>query len=132
MRRSMATLFIVSSLLSGGCTHWYRVHPGALEPSTAVVPPDQRSAVWNRAIVVLLDQGYVPQVLSEPACFISAKRREDIADDAFAGTIALFTISPEGRIRLQIAGTGLFHSEDQFLAAVHQRQDFIVSEILRR
>src|SRR4029077_5816304 len=98
----------------------------------AVVPPEQRDLVWRRAVGVLLDQGYVPQVLSADAGYISAKRREDIADDAFAGTIALVYISPEGRVRVEVSGGGIFHSESQFLDAVNQRQKLLLTLIVGR
>ena len=128
-RRAVFLGLAVSALLSA-CATWYHVQPGSLPAGSATVPPEQKEAVWKRAVTVLLDQGYVPQVLNEAACYISAKRREDIDNDAFAGTIALFSITPEGRVRLQISGAGLFHSEQQFIAAIGQRQDQILNLIL--
>ncbi len=88
----------------------------------ANVAPEKRVALWQRAVVVLLDQGYVPQVLNESAGYISAHRREDLADDELAGTLALVTISPEGMIRVALAGTGTFHSEADFVKALTDRQ----------
>jgi hypothetical protein len=119
-------------LLLCGCTSYYLVRPGTLEPGRAVVAPDQRAAVWRRAVGVLLDQGYVPQVLNADAGYINAKRREDIADDALSGTIALVYISAEGNVRVEVSGGGLFHSEEQFIAAVGQRQQALLAQILGR
>ena len=129
-RRWLPALLLLSPLLSTACATFYLVRPGDLPPSTADISPDRSSLVWKRAVGVLLDQGYVPQVLNEAACFISAKRREDIADDALAGTIVLFSISPEGKVTVQLSGGGLFHTEEQFLAAVGQRQNAIFNLIL--
>jgi hypothetical protein len=130
--RSLSPLPLAFSLLLGGCTTYYHVHPGTLEPGRAVVAPDQRSELWRRAVGVLLDQGYVPQVLNENAGYISAKRREDLDDDAFAGTIALVYISAEGNVRVEVSGGGTFHSESQFVDAIRQRQQLLLSLILNR
>jgi hypothetical protein len=132
LRRYSLLLPLVFGSLLSGCTSNYLVRPGTLEPGRATVAPDQRAAVWRRAVGVLLDQGYVPQVLNEDAGFINAKRREDIANDAFSGTIALVYISPEGSVRVEVSGSGLFHSENQFLAAVGQRQQMLLNLILGR
>jgi hypothetical protein len=131
-RRLYALLSLAVCSLLAGCTSYYLVRPGTLEPGRATIAPDQRAAIWRRAVGVLLDQGYVPQVLNEDAGFINAKRREDIADDAFSGTIALVYISPEGSVRVEVSGAGLFHSENQFLAAVGQRQQMLLNLILGR
>jgi hypothetical protein len=131
-RRFSLRWLLAFSVLLCGCTSFYRVRPGTLEPGRATIPPDQRAAVWQRAVGVLLDQGYVPQVLNADAGFISAKRREDIANDAFAGTIALVYISPEGGVRVEVSGGGIFHSEDQFLDAVNQRQKLLLTLIVGR
>jgi hypothetical protein len=131
-RGSGLCLSFAFSLLLCGCTSFYQVRPGTLDPGRAVVPPEQRAMVWRHAIGVLLDQGYVPQVLNEDAGFINAKRREDIANDAFSGTIALVYISPEGGVRVEVAGGGIFHSESQFLSAVGQRQQLLLKLILGR
>ena len=130
LRRSTLCLALVAAPLLTGCVTLYHVHPGTLPVSSASIPPDQKDAVWKRAVIVLLDQGYVPQVLNEAAFYINAKRREDIDNDAFAGTIALFSITPDGHVRVEVSGTGLFHSEQQFVAAVGQRQDELLRLIL--
>jgi hypothetical protein len=129
-RRFSLRLLLAFSVLLCGCTSFYRVRPGTLEPGRAAIPPDQRAAVWQRAVGVLLDQGYVPQVLNAEAGYISAKRREDIANDAFAGTIVLVYISPEGGLRVEVSGGGVFHSEDQFLDAIRQRQALLLTLIV--
>jgi hypothetical protein len=108
------------------------VHPGTLGAATVSVSPDEKGVLWRRAVGVLLDQGYVPQVLNESACFISARRREDIADDAFARTIAIFSVSPEGVARMEVSGAGLFSSEAQFVAAIRDRQITLLSLITGR
>jgi hypothetical protein len=130
--RSLPRWSLAVSLLLGGCSSYYHVHPGTLEPGRTVVAPDQRAELWRRAVGVLLDQGYVPQVLNENAGYISAKRREDLDDDAFAGTIALVYISTEGNVRVEVSGGGLFHSESQFVEAVRQRQQLLLNLIVNR
>ncbi|HSY49038.1 MAG TPA: hypothetical protein VLC46_09515 [Thermoanaerobaculia bacterium] len=130
LRRSILRLALVAAPLLTGCVNFYHVHPGTLPVSSASIPPDQKDAVWKRAVVVLLDQGYVPQILNHDAYYISAKRREDIDNDAFAGTIALFSITADGQVRVEVSGGGLFHSEQQFIAAVGQRQDELLRLIL--
>lgn len=123
-------LFVVPLLLCG-CTSFYQIHPGTLEPGRAAIAPEQQDTIWRRAVGVLLDQGYVPQVVNEAAGFISARRREDIADDAFAGTIATVYISPEGGVRVEVSGGGNFHSESQFIDAVSQRQQQLLDLIVK-
>ena len=132
LRRFSLLLALSFCALLSACTSYYLVRPGTLEPGRATISPEQRAAVWRRAVGVLLDQGYVPQVLNQDAGFINAKRREDIANDAFSGTIALVYISPEGSVRVEVSGAGLFHSENQFLAAVGQRQQMLLNLILGR
>ncbi len=81
-------------------------------------------------MIALLDQGYVPQVLNESAGYINAKRREDLADDALAGTMATVAISPEGAVRVEVSGVGYFHSEQAFLDAVRARQGQIMQAVM--
>ncbi len=125
----MRARFLVFSLalpvLLTGCTQLYSVRPGNLTPALIASAPEQRVAVWQHAVTVLLDQGYVPQVLNEAAGFISAKRREDLADDALAGTITLVSISPQGEVRVEVSGAGLFHSEQDFLKTISDRQNLL-------
>ena|ERR1017187_3937950 len=131
LSRSISAALLVLSILLPGCTY-YHVHPGALEPSRARVAPEERAAVWRRAIGVLLDEGYVPEVLNEAASFISAKRREDFENDPLAKTLALVYISPDGVVRVQVSGVGYFASERQFLDAISERQRAILDLIVNR
>jgi hypothetical protein len=131
INRSVSSLLLVSSFLLSGCAY-YHVHPGALEPSRAQIAPEERAALWRRAIGVLLDEGYVPQLLNEEASFISARRREDFENDPLARTLALVYISPDGAVRVEVSGVGLFASEKQFLTAVGERQRVILDLILNR
>jgi hypothetical protein len=123
---------LVLSLLLSGCAYYYFVHPGALEPSRAQVAPEDRATVWRRAVGVLLDQGYVPQVMNESAAFISARRREDFQNDPLAKTMVSVYISPDGAVRVEMSGVGLFASEKQFLAAITERQQLILDRITNR
>lgn len=129
---SVSVLLAVSSLLPSGCAFYYSIHPGALEPSRAQVAPEERATLWRRAVGVLLDQGYVPQVLNEAAFFISAKRREDFENDALARTMVSVYISPDGAVRVEMSGVGLFPTEKQFIAAITERQRLILDLIVNR
>lgn len=126
-----ASILVLSFLLSG-CTSYYAVHPGTLEPSRAKVGPEDRADVWRRAVGALLDQGYVPQVLNEAAFFISARRREDFENDALAKTMVSVYISPDGLLRVEMSGVGLFTSEKEFIAAIGDRQRLILDLIMNR
>jgi hypothetical protein len=119
----------VLSVLFSGCTY-YHVFPGALEPSRAQIAPQQRVVLWQRAVGVLLDQGYVPQVLNEQACFISAKHRDDVENDPLSQTLALVYISPEGALRVEVTGVGYFSSEKEFISAIGERQRMIFERIV--
>ena len=129
--RSVSSLLLVLSFLLSGCSY-YHVHPGALEPSRAQIAPEERAALWRRAIGVLLDQGYVPEVLNEAGSFISAKRREDFENDPLARTLVLVYISPDGAVRVEVSGVGYFASEKQFISAIGERQRVILDLILNR
>jgi hypothetical protein len=99
---------------------------------TASIPVDQRVAVWHRAIGVLLDEGYVPDVLNEAACYISAKMRADIVAGSLAGTMAIVSIPPDGTLRLQVSGAGLYTSQDELTRDVATVQNRLLAEILNR
>jgi len=88
--------------------------------------------MWHRAIDVLLDEGYVPQVLNEAACFISAKQRDDVDVGALAGTAALVTISPEGRLRLEVGGAGVYNSASELKRDIAALEDKLIQEIAGR
>ena len=114
-----------------GCSAPYAVRPGDLKPLQASIPVDQRHAVWEHAINVLLDEGYMPQVLNESAGFISAKERDDV-DSNLANTIAVVTISAEGIVRVEVAGFGVFHSQSEIISAVGTVQNRLLAEIMTR
>lgn len=102
----------------------YALRPGDLPPMLERVAPDQRVATWNRAIAVLLDEGYVPQALNEAACYISAKQRDDATVAELAGTFAIVTISPDGVVRVEIGGAGVYDNASQLeldLQTIQQR-----------
>jgi hypothetical protein len=128
--RAAIALVAVGGALAGGCVNWYYAHPGAIGAAMANTAPAARSELWQRAVLVLIDNGYVPQVLNEQAAYIMARRREDIADDAFARTIAIFTISSKGQARLGISGEGRFRSEAEFVAAAQERQEALLKLVL--
>ena len=131
LSRSLSSFLLVLAVLLSGCSY-YHVHPGALEPSRAQIAPEERAALWRRAIGVLLDQGYVPQVLNEAASFINAKRREDFENDPLARTLVLVYISPDGAVRVEVSGVGYFASEKQFISAIGERQRVILDLMLNR
>jgi hypothetical protein len=135
MRLSLASLVLALSLPVAasltGCVQTYYTRPGALQPAMASIAPSERAAVWQRAVPALLDQGYLPQVLNEGAGYISAKRREDLNDDALTGTLATVAISPDGVVRVELSGVGVFSSEQAFFAAVGARQGQIMQAIMK-
>jgi hypothetical protein len=96
------------------------------------VPPEQRTMVWQHAIAVLLDEGYVPQVLNEAACFVSAKQRDDLvaSSTGTTGATVVVTVSPEGIVRVQVSGNGIYHSVDELAADITQRQQALLPAIL--
>jgi hypothetical protein len=79
---------------------------------------------------VLLDEGYVPQVVNAEAGYISAKRREDLTDDSLIGTMATVVVTSNGLVRLEVTGTGFYHSEQEFQNAVSDRQKRLLGRIL--
>jgi hypothetical protein len=105
------------------------LRPGDLAPLASQVPVEQRVAVWQRAIGVLLDEGYVPQVLNEAACYISAKQRDDVTVGAIAGTMTIVTVSPEGVLRVQVSGAGVYNSQAELARDLDAIQHRLVQEI---
>jgi hypothetical protein len=67
---------------------------------------------------------------NETAGFIKEKRREDIADDALANTIALVAISPDDRVRIEVSGSGLLSFEVDFVKTISARQALFAQLIL--
>lgn len=120
----------VGCLLLGGCYNTYLARPGSLPPAVATVPAEQRVAVWQHAIAALLDQGYVPQVLNEAACFVSAKLRDDLATDTTRGALAVVVVAPDGTVRVQASGVGFYQSQEALEADLRKRQDLILRATL--
>ena len=128
--RSFVALLLLGSTLLSGCVRAYYTRPGTLKPAMASVTPAERAAVWQHSVTALLEQGYVPLVLNEAAGYVSARRREDLVDDALIGTMATVVVSPEGGVRVEVSGTGLYGSEQDFLNAVLQRQTDLLQAIV--
>ncbi len=122
----LAPLLAVVLVASSGCATIQIARPGTLPTAAASVPADQRLAAWNRAIGALIDAGFVPQVFNETACYVSAKRRDDI----LSGAIAIVQVTPEGVVRVQISGIGQFSSQDALNAEITRRQTDILQRIV--
>lgn len=125
---SKAAFVLVLSALA--CAAPYVLRPGDLAPIVAQVSSEQRIAVWQRAITVLLDEGYVPQVLNEAACYVAGKQRDDVVEGALAGTIAIVTVSPEGRLRVEVGGHGVYTNEADLKRDVAEIQQRLTQEIM--
>jgi hypothetical protein len=121
---------VVSCVLFPGCSAIYYAHPGTLSPALAQISPAERTALWQRAVPALLDEGYVPQVMNEHAGYISARRREDLVGDALIGTMATVVITTEGKVRVEVSGSGYFRSEEDFRGAVRERQQSLMNRIV--
>jgi hypothetical protein len=127
-----ARSWMLTAVLVAACATPQLLRPGDLAPVSAQVDAAQRVAVWHRAIGVLLDEGYVPQVLNEAACYISAKQRDDVVVGAVAGTLAIVTVSPEGVLRLQVSGVGVYHSASDLAHDLDAIQHRLIQEITSR
>jgi len=123
-------LLAIACLAAFGCATPRLLRPGSLHPGTASVAIDQRVATWHRAIQVLLDEGYVPQVLNEAACYVSAKQRDDISVGTLSGTIAIVIVTPDGVVRVEVGGSGIYHSDDELLRDVSAEQAKLLAEIV--
>ncbi len=121
---------LLASVLLAGCTQYMR--PGDLTPMNAQVATDQRTLVWQRAIDVLLDEGYVPNVLDSTACYISAKQRDDVQIGSLSGTMVIVTVSPEGQLRLSVSGAGVYASSNGLLGDIRAVQKRLMDEIVQR
>jgi hypothetical protein len=133
MRTTMTmtlTKLLLASVLLTSCTQYMR--PGDLTPLSARVATDQRTVVWQRAIDVLLDEGYVPNVLDSTACYISAKQRDDVQIGSLSGTMVIVTVSPEGQLRLSVSGAGVYASSSGLLDDIKAVQTRLMDEIVRR
>jgi hypothetical protein len=126
---SKAAFVLLLASLSA-CMTPYVLRPGDLAPIVAQVGSEQRVAIWQRAITVLLDEGYVPQVLNEAACYVSGKQRDDVTEGALAGTIAIVTVSPEGRLRVEVGGHGVYRDEADLKRDVAEIQQRLTQEIM--
>ena len=126
----MIKLILGLTVLSG-CATPMLLRPGDVAPITAQVS-GERVATWQRAIVVLLDEGYIPQVLNEAACYISAKQRDDVTTGALAGTTAIVMISPDGVLRVEVGGAGVYNSAADLERDVEAVQNRLVQEIQSR
>ena len=129
MRVPLAAACAVA-LLTVGCNQYYRSRPGALGPAKTQIAPGERALAWQHAIGAVVEQGYIPVVLNESGGFISAKRREDLTDDALIGSIVTVVIAPEGTVRVELSGAGFFSNEQDFLDAVTKRQAKIMQAIV--
>jgi hypothetical protein len=126
--RALLLSAVLTASLASACNYYLR--PGDIQPVTARVVGDQRDAVWQRAINVLLDEGYVPDVLNQQAGYISAKQRDDVQLGQLAGTMAIVTVSPDGVLRVEVSGHGEYTSSDGLLHDVQAEQDKLLKEIL--
>ena len=97
---------LLALVLTAGCNQYLR--PGDLPALQAQVAADKRDLAWQRAIEVLLDAGYVPDVLNEDAAYISAHFRDDAQLDSLTGVHAIVVIAIDGRVRVQVSGSGQY------------------------
>jgi hypothetical protein len=123
-------MFVFAVLVCAGCYMRYQARPGTIAPSTASVRPDQRVATWNKAITVLLADGWVPQVLNEGSCYVGARRRDDLENDILSGALASVQVDPAGTVIVQVSGAGMFRSQTELDATVKAAQDQILASIL--
>jgi hypothetical protein len=116
--------------MSAGCYSMQVARPGTLPLATASVPADQRLAAWNRSISALIDAGFIPQVFNETACYVSAKRRDDLGNDVLSGAMAVVQVTPEGVVRVQVSGVGMFSTPEDLNAEIGRRQADILQRIV--
>jgi hypothetical protein len=129
-RHGMRNVLIAILVMLGcSCATPHVLRLGAVPASVAPTAAEQRVIVWQRAIDVLLQDGYVPQVLNETACYIFAKHRDDLEAGVLAGASAIVTVSPEGLLRVEVAGNGLYTSDAALAHDVAQEQTHIFDQI---
>lgn len=114
-----------------GCYTPYLVKPGRVAPATASVAPAEVTAVWRRAVTVLRAEGYVPQVLSQEAGYVSG-RRDDYLNDAGQpiGEMAVVTVSPEGSVEVELTGAGWKPASEDITTRMSKRQADLLRRIL--
>ncbi|MFT3694888.1 MAG: hypothetical protein QM831_17190 [Kofleriaceae bacterium] len=120
----------IALALTSGCYQTRLLRPGDVPPTTARVAPDQRLAVWQTAIGVLLDDGFVPDTLDATAGYISAKARDDVNDDTLQHTRVIVRIQPDGLVRVQVSGVGQFASDEALAATVTDTQKKLFDQIM--
>lgn len=126
----LSKFVFTASLALAGCNQYLR--PGEMSPLNAQVALDQRARVWQQAIEVLLDEGYVPDVLDPTACYISAKQRDDVQLGSLSGTMAIVTVSPEGKLRVEVSGHGVYASSSGLVHDLDAVQIKLRDEIVAR
>jgi hypothetical protein len=126
----LATFMLACGLALSGCYTSWVVRPGSLTPATANVAPADRSATWQRAIQVLLEEGYVPMAMNEAAGFVSGRQRDDVQLGTLTGATAIVTIAPDGWLRVEVAGAGYYTSEDDIVRECATRQQNLLRRIL--
>jgi hypothetical protein len=116
-----------------GCYSAYVARPGWLVPATAMVTPAERSTVWQRSVGILVDEGYVPQVLNSGACYVSARQREDeVPDGSLVRNMAIVTIAPDGLVRVEVSGFGYYQSLNEMNQDIGRRQQRLLRRILNQ
>ncbi len=134
MRRLVTLGLLVLSL--GGCA---TTAPqmgqaiGVAGSAVAVIPNQEREAVWHDAMSVLLDYGYVPLVIDEKSGLINARKIDaGSGDPEMRWTRVIVNIAPDGLLRVQMGAIGVFPSSQEMDAEVRRRQDVILRAILMR
>lgn len=127
----LRSVLLIASLALPACYSTRLLRPGEVEPLTARVAPDARMPTWHAAINVLLDDGYVPQVLDATAGYIAARARDDIQNDSLQNTMAIVTIAPDGTVRVQVSGLGQFRSDQDLVTTVQATQHKLFDDIMR-
>ncbi len=126
----LAAVVLAFALALPGCYQSWVVRPGSIAPATATVAPEARAATWQRAIQVLLEAGYVPTAMNETAGYVSGRQRDDVNLGALAGATAIVTIAPDGYVRVEVAGAGLYQTEDDIVKDCGARQRELLARIL--
>ncbi len=108
--RLLTVAALVSCVAACAVTQTYSLRPDDLPARVGQIDPSERVAAWNRAIEVLMQQGYEPQVLNQDAGYISAKMRNNAPEDALVGTRAIIKITPQGKVSVEVGGVGNYAS----------------------